>query len=745
MKTLIKKPLAVCIHAAIFAGAISTSTLVNAAVNEKSTEIVGIEVIEITSRKRVETVKDVPATVTAISADTLKDYLGAGENIRALAGRVPSLQVESSNGRQSPRFYIRGLGNTDFDVNANQPVSMVLDEIVLENSVLKGLPLFDIERVEVLNGPQGTLFGRNTTAGIVKIDTVAPSFDNEGYSRAGYGSRGTKFIEGAINAELSNQWTTRLSVKYQDRDAWVDNPVRDEKVGGYEELAYRLQFLFDNGNDTRALMKLHGFDQDGDTPQIFYGNAIQLGEEGVRAEFDESVIYHDAPSGFDMQHTGGSLKLEHDFNDLTFASITGYDTVESWSYADIDGAELDFSGVPNQLGKQLWFNVGSGDGLSDHSQLTQEVRITGETEQLFYQFGLFYFKEDYTVDNKDLDVTGTTTNFYQIDQLTSSQAIFGQIEYKPSQKWAFNLGLRYTSDDKELDIRQGGTDIILSEIDKNDSYLNWDISARYTFNTDWTGFARIGNASRGPVTIGRFGFPSEADTETLTSFEVGLKGDLMDGNARWHITAYTYDIDDHQLTATGGEANTNSLLNADNTFGAGVETSIEAIITDNLRLNLNLSYNKTEIQDKTLKTERCSANPICNSPDDIANVVSGPFGDVTTVYIDGNSLPRAPKWLTNIALKYEFPVEDGDFYAQTDWNYRSESNIFLYQSTEFTAEARWIGGVRVGYQNEDGFDVALVGRNVTDEIVVDGALDFLNLTAFVNEPQFWGVEVGIEF
>ena len=137
MKTLIKKPLAVCIHAAIFAGAISTSTLVNAAVNEKSTEIVGIEVIEITSRKRVETVKDVPATVTAISADTLKDYLGAGENIRALAGRVPSLQVESSNGRQSPRFYIRGLGNTDFDVNANQPVSMVLDEIVLENSVLK--------------------------------------------------------------------------------------------------------------------------------------------------------------------------------------------------------------------------------------------------------------------------------------------------------------------------------------------------------------------------------------------------------------------------------------------------------------------------------------------------------------------------------------------------------------------------------------------------------------------------------
>ena len=226
---------------------------------------------------------------------------------------------------------------------------------------------------------------------------------------------------------------------------------------------------------------------------------------------------------------------------------------------------------------------------------------------------------------------------------------------------------------------------------------------------------------------------------------MGLKGDLMDGNARWNITVYTYNIDDHQLTATGGEANTNSLLNADNTFGAGIETSFEAILTDNLRLNLNLSYNKTEIQDKNLKTERCSSNPTCNSSNEVANVVDGPFGPVTTVYIDGNPLPRAPEWLANIALNYEYPLDNGNLYAQTDWNYRSDSNIFLYQSTEFVAEARWIGGIRLGYLNDDGFDVALVGRNITDEIVVDGALDFLNLTAFVNEPQFWGVEVGIEF
>lgn len=744
MKVFGRSTLARAVQVALLASSVnySATALAEEADQEKAS---GLEVIEVTSRKRVETVKDVPATVTAMSSENINDYLGAGENIRALAGRVPSLQIESSNGRQSPRFYIRGLGNTDFDVNANQPVSMVLDEITLENSVLKGVPLFDVARVEVLNGPQGTLFGRNTTAGIVKIDTITPDFDNSGYAKAGYGSRGTMFIEGAKNFELSDTFAARASIKYQERDPWVDNLTTGKEYGGYDELAYRLQFLYDNGSDTRALLKLHGFDQDGDMPQIFYGNALEAGKEGLRKGFDESKIYHDSQSGFDMEHSGGSLKIEHDFSDVTFTSITGYDSVESFSYADIDGGVTDFSGIPNQLGKQLWFNVASGDGLSDHYQFTQELRISGELENIFYQVGVFYFKEDFTVDNKDLDLDGNTTNFIQVDQLTESKAIFGQVEYKPDDKWAFTLGLRYTADDKELDIREGGTKNVLTTIDKDDSYGNWDVAARYTINDDWTAFARIGNASRGPVTIGRFGSPSEADTETLTSFETGLKGFIWDGNARFNITAYSYDIEDHQLTGTGGDANTNALYNADNTKGSGIETTLEAIVTDNLSFNLNLSYNKTEIEDKELRVERCGSTPTCSSPDTVAEVVDGPFGPITRVFVNGNPLPRAPEWLANIALNYEYPMENGVFVAQTDWNYRSDSNIFLYEAKEFVAESRWIGGVRLAYQSDDEWEVALVGRNITDKVVVDGALDFLNLTAFVNEPRFWGVEVSYRF
>ncbi len=124
----------------------------------------------------------------------------------------------------------------------------------------------------------------------------------------------------------------------------------------------------------------------------------------------------------------------------------------------------------------------------------------------------------------------------------------------------------------------------------------------------------------------------------------------------------------------------------------------------------------------------------------------GFFGPVTEVSNDGNPLPRTPEWLFNFILQYTVPLADGSVYFNTDWNYRDESNIFLHRSVEFVAEERWLGGLRIGYKNEaENIDVAIVGRNITDEIVVDGALNFLNLTAFVNEPAFWGLELKYSF
>jgi len=711
-----------------------------------------LEEIIVTAQKREQSLQDVPASVSAITGDAVNDYLGSGENIRALAGRVPSLQVESSNGRTQPRFYIRGLGNIDFDNNANQPVSMVFDEIALENNVLRSLPLFDIDRVEVLKGPQGSLFGRNTNAGIVKIDSVKPSFEQDGYAKVGYGSRDTILAEFAYGNQLAENVAARVSLKYLERDDWIDNTVNGpgDDFGAFDEFAYRLQFLFEPSDTFRALVKLHGFQQDGTHPQIFYANALEVGSDGLRPGFDEEIASQDGTASMDLDHFGAAANLQWEFGDRKFISITGYDTVDNFQRADVDGGLLSFDPADiGALGRQVFFNVETGDGLDDHYQFTQEFRLSEQRDRLFYQVGLYYFDEDIDVLTINFDSATPSLPVTQdiASQQTTSAAIFGQVEYLFSDTFAVTAGLRFTSDDKDLEAIPGpGSFAPPATIAAEDEYFNFDLAFTYDASEEWSWYGRVANASRGPVTLGRFGFTSSADTETSTSVEFGFKSTLLGKRARWNAAVYAFQNDDQQLTATGGAANVNQLLNADKSKGIGFETDFEILLTDNLLLMTNLSYNDTEIDDPNLRDDLCGSNPTCTGLDPVVGTRMGFFGPVTEVSIDGNPLPRTPEWLFNFILQYTVPLANGSVYFNTDWNYRDESNIFLHRSVEFVAEERWLGGLRIGYKNEaENIDVAIVGRNITDEIVVDGALNFLNLTAFINEPAFWGLEFKYNF
>ena len=540
---------------------------------------------------------------------------------------------------------------------------------------------------------------------------------------------------------MSDTVSARISINYLDRgDDWVDNAGGSD-FGTFDELSYRLQILAEPNDKLSALFKLHGFNQKGEMPQIFYANAFTPGTEGLRSGFDEEQAGHDAQASFEMDHFGGSAKVEYQFENVKLTSITAYDTVDSFSKADIDGGVqggFGAIGLPNQ---QAFFSVASGDGLSDHEQFTQEFRLSGEKDKLFYQVGFYYFSEEITVDSSDFLNSGARLNLTQVEQETTSAAIFGQIEYAMTDRFSVIMDGRFTDDDKDLEVIPGpGSFAPAAKIDASDDYFSWELAGNFDVNNDLSVFARAATASRGPVTLGRFGFTSQADTEEITSFEAGFKAYLMDGQVRWNTTFYTWEIDDQQLTATGGTGNTNEILNAD-TEGSGFETDLEAIITDNLKLTFNASYNDTEIVDSSLLTELCSANPICTTKDPIVDTFPGFFGTVNLVSVEGNPLPRAPEWIYNIILNYERPVESGVVYASTDWRYRSESNIFLYDSVEFVAEDRWLGGLRVGYRSNEGdWDASIVGRNITDEIVAEGAIDFLNQTGFVNKPQYWGFE-----
>src|SRR5690348_2126113 len=173
----------------------------------KATEL---QTVNVTASKRVENMQKVPMAMTVLTPEKLDAFGQSGDGVLQLASRAPSVYAETSYGREFPRFYIRGLGNSDFDLNASQPVSMVYDDVVLENPILKGYPAYDVDRVEVLRGPQGTLFGRNTPAGIVKFDTARPGTDHS-YAHISYGSYSTINAEGAVDGKLSDQAAIRLS------------------------------------------------------------------------------------------------------------------------------------------------------------------------------------------------------------------------------------------------------------------------------------------------------------------------------------------------------------------------------------------------------------------------------------------------------------------------------------------------------------------------------------------------------
>jgi iron complex outermembrane receptor protein len=208
-----------------------------------------------------------------------------------------------------------------------------------------------------------------------------------------------------------------------------------------------------------------------------------------------------------------------------------------------------------------------------------------------------------------------------------------------------------------------------------------------------------------------------------------VKAELFDRRARLSFDVFTYTVKDLQLTAVGGAANSNILLNAEKATGRGFELDLQAYLTEQLLATLGVGYNDTKLKDKDLAVSVCAA---CT--------VTDPLNADGKALIDGNPLPQAPRTTVNFTLKYTQPVGNGDFYVLTDWTYRSKVNFFLYESKEFTGKSLTEGGLRAGYIWGDGkYELAAFGRNITNQVRVVGGIDFNNLTGFINEPRTWGL------
>ncbi len=705
-----------------------------------------LEAVVVTAERRAENIKNVPISISTLSGEKLDVLNSGGQDIRFLAARVPSLNIESSFGRAFPRFYIRGLGNTDFDLNASQPVSLVYDDVVQENPILKGFPVFDLAQIEVLRGPQGTLFGRNTPAGVVKFDSARPKIGvTEGYASVSLASLGGATVEAAYNQPVSPDSALRVSLQHQGRDDWVTNsfaagPTRE--LEGYDDNAARVQWLYQPDKAFSALANLHARHLNG-SARLFRANIIKPGTNDLVDGFDPKSIAIDGTNEQTLDNLGGSLRLRWAWGDKTVHSITGYETVESFSRGDIDGSAGPYTfGAP--AAGSATFPSESADGLPKHKQLSQEVRVeSNDPGPLNWQAGLYYFDEDLTIDSFNYDSLGggAQNGFAQQTQQNTAWAAFGSVKYALSAATGLRGGLRWSHDKKDFSVQRftspiGGGALGPLTANPSDSDLSWDLSGTHALNTDTNLYARVAKGFRAPSIQGRVLFGdtiSVANSEKVLSVEAGVKADLLDRRARVGFNVFHYTVKDPQLTAVGGAANFNQLINADKSVGQGMELDLEAYLMDRLRATAGLSYNHTEIKDPTLAIQGCGGGCTMLDP---AGPVAGTF------LINGNPLPQAPKWVANTTLRYGMPTADGgEWFAFTDWAYRSKINFFLYESAEFTGKPLLEGGLRLGYIWPNGrYELALFGRNITNQVRVVGGIDFNNLTGFINEPRIWGLQ-----
>lgn len=704
------------------------------------------DVVIVTAQKRAQDIVDVGATINAIGAGDIKER--RIEQVTDFVNQLANVDVKDNSPGILPVISIRGVGLNDFSATNNPAAGVYVDEVYLSSLALLNTDFFDLERLEALRGPQGTLYGRNSTAGAINVISARPNFNGlSGRVAAGYGNYQAGDLEGAVNVPVSDTLALRLSGKYinQGEGFFYDTSDKSD-VGRRDVLLGRFQALWAPTSNFQALFKLESQRTRSEVGAGEFfgglpnGSAVCPGSPQCKDFLGYSDPDNNPYRGdwsvdptYNVDQTAATLRLEADHGGVTVTSITGYVDFERQWGADTDGGPF----------RQTDFVE-----TDDIQQFSQEVRLSGEAGKASWITGVFYSTDDVVGQyDGNLQDLFNTTYLTLWDQTASSAAVFGNVDYALSDTVSLVAGLRYTSEEKSY--RGSGTDLVseapgsglsmapfgtppltLASIDDkiDDTNWSWKLGVNWTPVEDSLVYASI---SQGTKSGGFFsgvatnsGQLQPYDPETLLAYEIGAKRRAGPYDISGSVFYYDYQDVQTFIRDESGGLPIQRLGNVDEAtiYGADLTASYRPLSLDGLTLSASLGLLNTEL---------------------------GAFASSAGLIPAGKKLPNAPEVSGTLGAEYEHSVS-------TDWTLRLQGEG-RYADAMFNdslndpliaSDAYWTYNGRVILAHTDGWSVSLWGRNLADERYVTQGVNNLALGygyRVYGAPRTYGVSVAREF
>jgi iron complex outermembrane recepter protein len=676
-----------------------------------------LQEITVTAQKREQNLQTVGTSITAFDGAAL-EKLGITD-VTAIANQTPGMQF-NQYGATVTVYNLRGVSQNDFSDHEEAPIAVYSDDAYIASMGALAGSLFDIQRVEVLRGPQGTLFGRNATGGLIHYISEKPNFDEDGYVTATVGNYGLLQSEGAINTPVNDQLAIRTSFASTYHEGYITNTI-GHSINDENQVAARVQILYKPSDAGEILLKIHGLNNDNETagnyswaashpdatgrgyfisptstancPNVSATGAI-LGctpgsDDGgyVNRSGSPFIQSEDRRGIFDRTVFGATLHVNWNFDAFELTSVTDYLHLQK-RY----GEDSDIS--PNPL-----FDY---DTYQHYHQLAEELRLNGTVGALKWITGLYFL--DYRTRNDEVvnlaPVFGGLT-YAPFTLTTQSQSAFGQLEYDFSPNWTGIAGLRYTSDQKTFDYRYfagSATPMFVynpstnPEAQKTFDNVTAKAELDYKFNSESMLYASVNRGAKG----GGWSAPSNGVTqesidnlqykqETLTSYEVGEKLTFWDGRARVNGALFYYNYQNYQGFFLAGL--TQVVQNVDaNVKGGELEFAVAP--TRGLNFELGISRLETEAKDVPL-----------------------PAGGYTNT-----ELPQAPGWSINGVARYEWTVPTGRLSIEADTKWNDHEYLELLNAPVDYQPSYALTDARLTYTSDGGhWEVAAWVKNLADK------------------------------